>query len=142
MCFLVFLSQSKDAKYFIHNHLSFVVNYHKDQKTDLARIVGFEVKPFRYIYLCSYGKFNSFYRNFLLFMIPLKLLFYSILFASIKHEYAEWNGQKTHLTTCDPQAKHYVVNSDVPQEVEGKKEIVFTYDVEFKVRYFVSSSNV
>jgi len=88
---------SKDAKYFIHNHLSFVVNYHKDQKTDLARIVGFEVKPF-----------------------------------SIKHEYAEWNGQKTHLTTCDPQAKHYVVNSDVPQEVEGKKEIVFTYDVEFK----------
>ncbi|XP_010912180.2 transmembrane 9 superfamily member 8 [Elaeis guineensis] len=37
---------SKDEKYFIHNHLSFVVKYHRDVQADLARIVGFEVKPF------------------------------------------------------------------------------------------------
>ncbi|KAG1363717.1 transmembrane 9 superfamily member 9 [Cocos nucifera] len=36
----------KDEKYFIHNHLSFQVKYHQDVQVDLARIVGFEVKPF------------------------------------------------------------------------------------------------
>ncbi|GAB4836801.1 Transmembrane 9 super member 8 [Ancistrocladus abbreviatus] len=36
----------KDGKYFMHNHLSFTVKYHKDVQTDSARIVGFEVKPF------------------------------------------------------------------------------------------------
>ncbi|XP_072967212.1 transmembrane 9 superfamily member 8-like isoform X2 [Typha angustifolia] len=39
-------SGSKDEKIFIHNHLSFLVKYHKDAEMDLARIVGFEVKPF------------------------------------------------------------------------------------------------
>nr|CAD1840221.1 unnamed protein product [Ananas comosus var. bracteatus] len=39
-------SGSKDEKYFIHNHLSFLVKYHKDTNMDSARIVGFEVKPF------------------------------------------------------------------------------------------------
>ncbi|XP_073055422.1 transmembrane 9 superfamily member 9-like [Primulina eburnea] len=39
-------SGSKDEKYFLHNHLSFVVKYHRDQQTDSARIVGFEVTPF------------------------------------------------------------------------------------------------
>ncbi|XP_051151364.1 transmembrane 9 superfamily member 9-like [Andrographis paniculata] len=36
---------SKDEKYFLHNHLSFVVKYHLDDLTDSARIVGFEVTP-------------------------------------------------------------------------------------------------
>ncbi|KAF8406890.1 hypothetical protein HHK36_006011 [Tetracentron sinense] len=36
---------SKDEKYFINNHLSFKVMYHKDPKTEYARIVGFEVTP-------------------------------------------------------------------------------------------------
>ncbi|PIN00246.1 Endosomal membrane protein, EMP70 [Handroanthus impetiginosus] len=36
----------KDEKYFLHNHLSFTVKFHKDPQTDLARIVGFEVTPF------------------------------------------------------------------------------------------------
>lgn len=40
----------------------------------------------------------------------------------------------TRLTTCDPHAKRTVVNSDTPQEVEDKKEIIFTYDVDFEVR--------
>ncbi|KAL7162619.1 hypothetical protein ACSBR2_042995 [Camellia fascicularis] len=36
---------SKEEKYFINNHLSFKVKYHKDPETDSARIVGFEVTP-------------------------------------------------------------------------------------------------
>lgn len=92
---------SKEEKYFIHNHLSFSVKYHRDAETDLARIVGFEVKPF-----------------------------------SVKHEYeGTWN-ENTRLTTCDPHSKHTVVNSNSPQEVEEKKEIIFTYDVEFLVSFF------
>lgn len=43
--------QSKEEKYFIHNHLAFTVKYHKDSLTDSARIVGFEVKPFRSCFL-------------------------------------------------------------------------------------------
>ncbi|XP_039164165.1 transmembrane 9 superfamily member 8-like [Eucalyptus grandis] len=33
-------------KYFIYNHLAFAVKFHRDAETDLARVVGFEVKPF------------------------------------------------------------------------------------------------
>lgn len=54
--------------------------------------------------------------------------------SSIKHEYeGNWND-KTRLTTCDPHAKRAVTNSESPQDVEDKKEIIFTYDVEFQVR--------
>lgn len=45
--FLVIYLQSKVEKHFIHNHLAFVVKYHRDRVTELARIVGFEVKPYR-----------------------------------------------------------------------------------------------
>lgn len=41
--------QNNDEKSFIHNHLAFLVKYHKDETTDLSRIVGFEVKPFRFV---------------------------------------------------------------------------------------------
>ncbi|KAL2236111.1 transmembrane 9 superfamily member 8 [Sesamum indicum] len=37
---------SKEKKYFLHNHLSFTVKFHKDQQTDSSRIVGFEVTPY------------------------------------------------------------------------------------------------
>ncbi|KAH9314183.1 hypothetical protein KI387_022810, partial [Taxus chinensis] len=37
---------SPEERYFINNHLSFVVSFHKDTETDYARIVGFEVTPF------------------------------------------------------------------------------------------------
>ncbi|CAN1352394.1 Transmembrane 9 superfamily member 8 [Linum perenne] len=51
---------------------------------------------------------------------------------SIKHEYEEkWNDDKTRLLTCDPHTKRTVANSNTPQEVDDKKEIVFTYDVDF-----------
>ncbi|KAH6801511.1 transmembrane nine 7 [Perilla frutescens var. hirtella] len=36
---------SKVYKYFLNNHLSFTVMYHRDPETDSARIVGFEVAP-------------------------------------------------------------------------------------------------
>ncbi|PIA45859.1 hypothetical protein AQUCO_01600241v1 [Aquilegia coerulea] len=50
---------------------------------------------------------------------------------SIKHEYdGDWN-ENTRLKTCDPHAKVMVTGSDSPQEVEEKKEVIFTYDVEF-----------
>ncbi|KAK7283131.1 hypothetical protein RIF29_12439 [Crotalaria pallida] len=88
---------SKEEKFFIHNHLAFTVKYHRDQLTESARIVGFEVKPF-----------------------------------SVKHEYEGKWDEKTRLTTCDPHAKHTVVNSNTPQEVEENQEIIFTYDVEFQ----------
>ncbi|KAJ0579276.1 putative nonaspanin (TM9SF) [Helianthus annuus] len=41
---------SNDEKYFINNHLSFRVIYHKNPDTDSARIVGFEVTPHRFIF--------------------------------------------------------------------------------------------
>uniref|UniRef100_A0A0D3GYA5 Transmembrane 9 superfamily member n=1 Tax=Oryza barthii TaxID=65489 RepID=A0A0D3GYA5_9ORYZ len=44
----------------------------------------------------------------------------------------EWNDKKTRLTTCDPHAKHIITSSDSPQEVEVGKDIIFTYDVDFK----------
>ncbi|EEE68377.1 hypothetical protein OsJ_26703 [Oryza sativa Japonica Group] len=54
----------------------------------------------------------------------------------VKHEYeGQWNDKKTRLTTCDPHAKHIITSSDSPQEVEVGKDIIFTYDVDFKVRY-------
>lgn len=52
---------------------------------------------------------------------------------SVKHEYGQWNDKKTHLSTCDPNAKRIITSSDSPQEVEAGKDIVFTYDVDFKV---------
>ena len=45
----IYMLQSKDEKFFIHNHLTFLVKYHKDETTELSRIVGFEVKPFRFV---------------------------------------------------------------------------------------------
>ncbi|GLJ13943.1 hypothetical protein SUGI_0222870 [Cryptomeria japonica] len=92
------LSGSSEERYFIHNHLSFVVSFHKDLETDYARIVGFEVAPY-----------------------------------SVKHEYEKpWNDEKPHLTTCDPNTKRTVSNTDIPQEVVEDTEIIFTYDVSFQ----------
>ncbi|KAL3633428.1 Transmembrane 9 superfamily member 8 [Castilleja foliolosa] len=39
-------SGTKEERYFLHNHLSFTVKFHKDQLTNSARIVGFEVSPY------------------------------------------------------------------------------------------------
>eukprot|EP01018_Ginkgo_biloba_P021539 Gb_26109 [translate_table: standard] len=37
---------SSEERYFIHNHLSYDVKFHRDTETDTARIVGFEVTPY------------------------------------------------------------------------------------------------
>ncbi|EEC83245.1 hypothetical protein OsI_28561 [Oryza sativa Indica Group] len=100
-------ASSKDEKSFIHNHLSFTVKYHRDAQRDVSRIVAFEVKPYSYA-ACD-------------------------LLNNVKHEYeGQWNDKKTRLTTCDPHAKHIITSSDSPQEIEVGKDIIFTYDVDFK----------
>lgn len=58
----------------------------------------------------------------------------------MKHEYdGKWN-EKTQLKTCDINGKRTVTSSDSPQEVEDKKEIVFTYDVKFEVTYIINNA--
>jgi len=58
-----------------------------------------------------------------------------MLLCSVKHEFeGKWDEKTTRLTNCDPHAKHTVVNSNSPQEVEENREIIFTYDVDFQVR--------
>ncbi|CAN7114000.1 unnamed protein product, partial [Brassica rapa subsp. narinosa] len=57
---------------------------------------------------------------------------------SIKHEYDGKWSEKTRLTTCDPHTKRLVVSSSTPQEVEPKKEIIFTYDVDFQAMKWAS----
>ena len=44
-----FSQGNKEEKYFIFNHLSFIVLYHRDSETSTSRIVGFEVTPMRYV---------------------------------------------------------------------------------------------
>jgi hypothetical protein len=48
-----FLIGGKDneGKFFINNHLSFVIKYHEDAQLSTSRIVGFEVTPHRYVSL-------------------------------------------------------------------------------------------
>ncbi|XP_076933725.1 transmembrane 9 superfamily member 8-like [Bidens hawaiensis] len=89
-------ANTTDDKYFINNHLSFVVSFHQNSEVPSGRIVGFNVKAF-----------------------------------SVNHKYDGQWSHKTRLTTCDPRAKRLVDGSDPPQEVDDKKEIIFTYDVEF-----------
>jgi hypothetical protein len=38
------IEEGGEQKHFLHNHLRFAILYHKDVETDLARIVGFEVR--------------------------------------------------------------------------------------------------
>ncbi|KAF8033751.1 hypothetical protein BT93_C0114 [Corymbia citriodora subsp. variegata] len=51
---------------------------------------------------------------------------------SVRHEYEGSWGEKTNLTTCNPHAKQVVTGSAGPQEVEERREVMFTYDVEFQ----------
>lgn len=69
-------------------------------------------------------------------MVTLWYFFPTFLFylSSIKHEYEGQWSKNTRLTTCDPHAKHMVSNSNTPQEVEDKQDIIFTYDVNFEVK--------
>lgn len=100
-------TQQEDGRTFVHNHLRFTLLYHVGAEDDLARIVGFEVEPF-----------------------------------SVQHKYeGTWSdGQGTPaLSTCNPGAMKYVSDKDGPQEIREPEddkmgdEVIFTYDVAFKV---------
>lgn len=56
--------------------------------------------------------------------------------SSVKHSYDGKWSDNVRLTTCDPHARKQVTNSETPQEVEDKQEIIFTYDVDFEVSNF------
>lgn len=43
-------SEDEDYIYYVYNHLVFTVKYHKDANSDSARIVGFEVEPYRLVH--------------------------------------------------------------------------------------------
>lgn len=51
---------------------------------------------------------------------------------SINHEVKEWNEKNVRLTTCNQNTKSMIQGSSVPQTVDDM-EVVFTYDVTFKV---------
>lgn len=55
---------------------------------------------------------------------------------SINHEYKEWDEKNPQLATCNQNTKNIIQGSTVPQEVETDKEVVFTYDVSFKVFFY------
>ena len=52
---------------------------------------------------------------------------------SISHEYKEWDDKNPQLVTCNQNTKNIIQGSTGPQEVDTDKEVVFTYDVTFKV---------
>lgn len=61
-------------------------------------------------------------------------LFHSFLPFSVHHQYdGDWADESTTLKTCNPHGKIFVSSSQPPQELARDEEIVFTYDVEFKV---------
>ncbi|KAA0047095.1 putative isoaspartyl peptidase/L-asparaginase 2 [Cucumis melo var. makuwa] len=45
----------------------------------------------------------------------------------------EWNEKNPQLLTCNKDIKNLIQGNTVPQEVDTNKEIVFTYDVSFKI---------
>ena len=54
---------------------------------------------------------------------------------SVKHEYdGKWDPEKPELKTCNPSNMKYVTEKDTKQEVKDNEEIIFTYDVVFKVQ--------
>jgi transmembrane 9 superfamily protein 2/4 len=93
------LEEGGEERFFLHNHVRFVVLYHRDVDTDLARIVGFECEPF-----------------------------------SVRHEYEKpLSAEKPVLDTCNPGRMQYVSHGQTPQLADAGQEVVFTYDVLFKM---------
>ena len=58
----------------------------------------------------------------------------------MKHEYdTPWDAADPQLRTCNPGSVQFVNHGLAPQIVEENEEIVFSYDIIFKVRH--SSGN-
>ena len=52
----------------------------------------------------------------------------------MKHKYdGKWDDGKAELKTCNPGTLKFVTAEDAKQEVKEHEEIVFTYDVTYKV---------
>ncbi|PRQ46842.1 putative nonaspanin (TM9SF) [Rosa chinensis] len=49
---------------------------------------------------------------------------------SVNHEYKKWENEKTELVTCTTNSDLLI--SNLPQEIDTDKEVVFTYDVLFE----------
>lgn len=48
----------------------------------------------------------------------------------------EWNNaQPPALKTCDAANQKYVTDKDAPQEMEEGQQVIFTYDMVYKVRW-------
>lgn len=53
---------------------------------------------------------------------------------SVKHKYdGKWNADRPELKTCNGNSMKFVSEKDTKQEIKEGEEIVFTYDVTFKV---------
>ena len=53
---------------------------------------------------------------------------------SVKHKYdGKWNPDSPQLKTCNANSMKFVSEKDPKQEVKEGEEIIFTYDVSFKV---------
>jgi transmembrane 9 superfamily protein 2/4 len=51
--------------------------------------------------------------------------------SSVKHKYdGAWDGEKTKLTTCNPNDKESTKQRD-PQELVADEELIFSYDIKF-----------
>lgn len=53
---------------------------------------------------------------------------------SVKHKYdGKWEDDKPTLKSCNPGSMKFVTDDDEKQELKEGQEIIFTYDVSFKV---------
>ncbi len=53
---------------------------------------------------------------------------------SVKHKYdGKWNADRPELKTCNSNSMKFVSEKDPKQEVKEGEEVIFTYDVSFKV---------
>lgn len=62
------------------------------------------------------------------------LQYYQVEPFSVKHEYeAPWDPVKPSLETCHPGRMQYVTHGLAPQMVGDGEEVIFSYDVVFKM---------
>ena len=60
----------------------------------------------------------------------------------MKHKYdGKWDPEKPELKTCNPSSMKFVTEKDTKQEVKEGEEIIFSYDVAFKVNLLVKGNS-
>ncbi|EOY30458.1 Transmembrane nine 7-like protein [Theobroma cacao] len=96
--------------YFIHNHLSFRVMYHKNPRTDSAQIAGFEVDPYS---SCSTRR--ALY-SFLSIDWVINVLIAILWSAQTEYE-GPWNEKNPQLLTCNPRTNGIHQAFAIPQRI-------------------------